>query len=58
MSLSYLTYLLSRRFSDKISYFLPSPFLFDKQNTDHVIKTTSNIIRTIRRGNLLILNNI
>lgn len=46
------------KFKKKTSYFERSPFVNDKNNNLHVLRTTAEIIKTLGKGDKLILNNI
>lgn len=46
------------KFKKKTTYFEKSPFINDKNNNGHVLHTTASIIKTIGKGDKLILNNI
>jgi len=50
--------MLISRFKNKTSYFESSPFPSDKNNNLHVLQTTASIIKTLGKGDKLILNNI
>jgi hypothetical protein len=50
--------MLINKFKNKTTYFEKSPFKDDKDNNLHILHTTASIIKTLGKGDKLILNNI